>query len=638
MLNAPPVKTPREFWLGETDVWLLAAGQHLRPWEKLGAHPCTQGGVPGTAFAVWAPHARQVAVVGDFNHWNDRAHAMTHRVECGAWEVFVPDVAAGALYKFAVCGADGVNTLKADPYALCAERGAGHASVVTPLPERVVRTPAQRAGNALTAPMSIYEVHVGSWRRPNGQWPDWAYLAQSLVPYVADLGFTHLELLPISEHPFYGSWGYQPTGLYAPTARYGSPDAFRAFVDAAHAAGLLVLLDWVPAHFPSDVHALARFDGTAQYEHADPREGVHADWDTLIYNFSRHEVRNFLVGNALFWIERYGVDGLRVDAVASMLYRDYSRQPGEWIPNKDGGRENYEAIGFLREVNRVLGQEAPGTITLAEESTAFSGVTAPPWNGGLGFHYKWNLGWMHDTLSYFGLDPVHRPHHHERLSFAMMYAYTEHYVLPLSHDEVVHGKGSLYGKMWGDPWQKRAHLRTLFALMYAHPGRKLLFMGAEFGQIREWNHDAELDWALLVQPEHAGLQRLVRELNRLYRHHGALHARDDDPGGFAWIEVHDRTHSVFSWVRYGLTPEDTVVVICNLTPVVRHGYRVGVPQGHAWHELLNTDAACWGGSEVPTGLTHGQVAQGVPAQGQPCSLVLTLPPLAAVWLTRGALA
>lgn len=628
-----------ESWLGETDVWLLREGRHLRPWEKLGAHPCTCGGVVGTAFAVWAPNARQVSVVGDFNHWDFHQHTMHGRSDCGVWEAFVPAVGPGALYKFSVQGIDGVRILKTDPYALRIESGSGHACIVMNLPEPVAVASDQRArANALHAPMAIYEVHVGSWRRPNGQWPTWDYLAHELVPYVADMGFTHLELMPINEHPFYGSWGYQPTGLYAPTARYGTPHDFREFVATAHAAGLQVLLDWVPAHFPADEHALARFDGTAQYEHADPREGVHRDWNTLIYNFSRNEVRNFLVGNALFWIERYGVDGLRVDAVASMLYRDYSRAPGEWIPNRDGGRENYEAIDFLREVNRVVGVEAPGASTMAEESTAFPGVTAPPWLGGLGFHYKWNLGWMHDTLAYFGMDPVHRGHHHDRISFAMMYAYSEHFVLPLSHDEVAHGKGSLYGKMWGDPWQKRANLRAMYALMYAHPGRKLLFMGCEFAQIREWNHDAELDWHLLDQAGHVGVQRLVRDLNHLYRSHPALYARDDDPGGFGWIDVQDRAHSVYTFVRYGHSSVQQVVVACNLTPVVRHGYRMGVPQGGGWRVVLNTDALCYGGSGVgkSAGDNNRVMSEPHPWQGHATSVIVTLPPLGVLWLVPDA--
>ena len=622
-------------WLGETDVWLLAHGRHLRPWEKLGAHPCSLGGVQGTAFAVWAPNAKGVAVVGSFNHWDAQVHAMHLRQECGTWELFIPSVSPGALYKFAVQGVDGDLVFKIDPYALCTEPGDGHACIVMALPEPVVRPAGQRAqANALNAPMSIYEVHAGSWRRPDGHLPDWDYLAQTLVPYVVDMGFTHMELMPVNEHPFYGSWGYQPTGLYAPAARYGSPQAFRAFIATAHAAGLQVLLDWVPAHFPADAHALARFDGTALFEHADPREGFHRDWNTLIYNYSREEVRNFLVGNALFWIERYGVDGLRVDAVASMLYRDYSRPEGEWIPNRDGGRENFEAIGFLREVNEVLGLHAPGAIAVAEESTSYPGVTAPPWSGGLGFHYKWNLGWMHDTLDDFALDPVHRMHHHDRISFAMMYAYSEHFVLALSHDEVVHGKGSLYTKMWGDAWQKMANLRTLYALMYAHPGRKLLFMGSELAQVREWNHDAELDWGLLQDAGHAGIQRLVRDLNHLYRGNAALYARDDESGGFEWIDVSDRAQSVFSFVRRAEDPAQCIVVVCNMTPVVRHGFRLGVPHAGVWTELLNTDSSHYGGSDM--GNCGAVVAQPIPSHGHAHSVVLNLPPLGVLWFTPKA--
>ncbi len=624
-----------ETWLGETDVWLLAQGRHLRPWKKLGAHPCVLGGVVGTAFAVWAPHARQVSLVGDFNQWDAQAQPMCHRVECGAWELFVPGVAEGALYKFCVLGADGQTVLKSDPYAFSIEAGAGHACRVVRLPEPMPRTPSQRASaNALNAPMSTYEVHVGSWRRPQGQLPDWDYLSHTLIPYVVQMGFTHIELMPVNEHPFYGSWGYQPTGLYAPSARYGTPEAFRNFLASAHEAGLQVLLDWVPAHFPADAHALARFDGTAQFEHDDPREGFHHDWNTLIYNYGRHEVRNFLVGNALFWIECYGIDGLRVDAVASMLYRDYSRPAGEWVPNRDGGRENYEAMAFLREVNQVLGQEVPGAITVAEESTSFPGVTAPPWHNGLGFHYKWNLGWMHDTLAYFALDPVHRMHHHDRISFAMMYAYSEHFVLPLSHDEVVHGKGSLYAKMWGDAWQKCANLRALYALMYAHPGRKLLFMGSELAPLREWNHDAELDWALLNNPAHAGVQQLVRDLNHGYRQQPALHQLDDAPGGFEWIDVQDRSQSVFSFVRSGGRGTAPVVVICNMTPVVRHGYRLGLPQNGVWHEILNTDACCYGGSGVGNG--GAVLSQPMPWHGLAYSVALNLPPLGVLWLTPAA--
>lgn len=638
MATVTPDSLLTESWLGAADIWLLASGKHLRSWEKLGAHPCTRNGVSGTVFAVWAPNAVRLAVVGDFNQWDADQHLMHLHVECGVWDVFVEGVTAGSIYKFAITAPNGSRVLKIDPYGFQAEPSSGHASIVMPSPEPAVISAERRArANRLSGPVSIYEVHVGSWRRTCGHLPDWDTLAQTLIPYAADMGFTHLELMPISEHPFYGSWGYQPTGLYAPSARYGSPGSFRNFVAAAHAADLLVLLDWVPAHFPDDADALARFDGTFLYEHADPREGLHRDWHTLIYNYSRHEVRNFLVSNALFWVERYGVDGLRVDAVASMLYRDYSRAKGEWIPNRDGGRENYEAIDFLREVNQILGQEAPGAVTVAEESTAYPGVTAPPWLGGLGFNYKWNLGWMHDTLAYFGLDPVYRPHHHDRITFALMYAYSEHFVLALSHDEVVHGKGSLYGKMWGDPWQKRANLRALYALMYAQPGRKLLFMGSELAQVREWSHEAELDWGLLDSPEHAGIQRLVRDLNRLYRDRPALHARDDDPGGFCWIEANDRVHSIFSFVRLGHLPAQQMIVVCNLTPVVRHGYRLGVPQAGVWRAVLNTDSSQYGGSGVGYAGQEPVDAKGVethelPWQGQPVSVVLSLPPLGVLWL------
>ncbi|MDB5870877.1 MAG: 1,4-alpha-glucan branching enzyme [Ramlibacter sp.] len=632
LLGRRVIDDPYRFgpWLGDTDAWLLNEGQHLRPWEKLGAHPATIDGVAGVAFAVWAPNARQVALAGDFNLWNSRNHPMRLRRECGVWEIFIPELAPGALYKFDILGADGHRQLKSDPYAFSAELHPGHAARVMDLPEPVEGlTAARRQANALAAPMSIYEVHVGSWRRPGGAMPDWDYLAQHLVPYAADMGFTHIELMPVNEHPFYASWGYQPTGLFAPTARYGTPQQFRAFVAAVHAAGLQLVLDWVPGHFPNDAHGLVRFDGTALYEHADPREGFHRDWNTLIYNYGRNEVRNFLVGNALFWIERYGIDGLRVDAVASMLYRDYSRDEGEWVPNKHGGRENLEAIEFLRNTNKVIGEQTPGTAMMAEESTAFPGVTKPPWMQGLGFHYKWNMGWMHDTLAYFALDPVHRKHHHGQVSFMMMYAYSEHFILPLSHDEVVHGKGSLYGRMPGDAWQKRANLKALFALMYAQPGRKLMFMGSEFGQQHEWNHDGELDWGLLEDPGHAGVQRLVRDLNRLYRDRPALH-RDDDPAGFSWTEVDDSAHSVYGFVRHGHEPGQKMLVVCNLTPVPRHGYRMGVPLGGKWREVLNTDSAHYAGSDV--GNLGGVQAEAVPSHGLPHSLSLSLPPLGALWL------
>jgi 1,4-alpha-glucan branching enzyme len=640
-------------WLGDLDIWLLSQGKHLRPWQKLGAHAVTLGGVSGTAFAVWAPNARSVALQGDFNGW--QSQPMRHRGDCGVWELFVPGTGVGAWYKFDVHGADGRHVLKTDPYARETELPPGNAARVcapldaasAALPDNAAAaTPArstQRPPGSGEAPMAIYEVHAGSWRRPWGAdvMPTWDDLTHHLVPYVADLGFTHIELLPVSEHPFYASWGYQPTGLYAPTARHGGPEGFRRFVAAVHAAGLKLILDWVPAHFPSDTHALARFDGTALYEYADPREGFHHDWNTLIYNWSRHEVRNFLVGNALYWIEQYGVDGLRVDAVASMLYRDYSRPADAWVPNHLGGRENLEAIALLREVNDVLHSEAPHAVTVAEESTAFPAVTGPTADGGLGFTYKWNMGWMHDTLAYFAQEPIHRRWHHHKLTFAMMYAYSERFVLPLSHDEVVHGKGSLLGKMPGDRWQQLANLRALYAWMYAHPGKKLLFMGAELAQPTEWAHDGQLPWHLLEDPAHAGIHSLVRDLNHGYTRHGGLHARDSQPGGFQWLVVDDDQQSVLAFARFGLTPADTVVVVANLTPVVRHGYRLGLPgactdtgqpnsEPASWHEVLNTDSAHYGGGNVGN---HGVVvADGAPLHGQPQSATLVLPPLAVLWL------
>ena len=620
-------------WLGELDVWLLAEGRHLRPWHRLGAHIVTLEGVAGTAFAVWAPHAARISVVGDFNRWDGRRHPMRWRAECGVWEFFLPGVGDGALYKFEVIGSDGVRTLRADPYARRCEGPPGNAAVVCAWPGAAAGDAAAPAPVSAAAqagePVAIYEVHAGSWRRPGGQIPDWDWLAAHLVPYASDLGFTHVELLPVSEHPFYGSWGYQPTGLYAPSARYGSPQALRRFVRAAHDAGLKVILDWVPGHFPSDADALARFDGTALYEHADPREGVHRDWNTLIYNFGRREVQNFLVGNALFWIEQYGVDGLRVDAVASMLYRDYSRPDGEWIPNRDGGRENYEAIDFLRLTNQVLHQEQPGALTLAEESTAFPRVTAPATEGGLGFDRKWNMGWMHDTLAYFSTDPLYRRWHHNRLTFAGTYAFSESFVLPLSHDEVVHGKGSLLTKMWGNRQQQLAGLRSLYALMYAFPGGKLLFMGAELAAPTEWNHDAELDWGLLHDPLHAGVQGLVRDLNALYRSLPALHVRDRDPGTLRWVEADDRDHSVYSFLRWGQDAQDVVLVVCNLTPVARSGWRIGVPLGNAWHECLNTDSQHYGGGNA--GNQGRVVANAVPMHGMAQSLELHLAPMSVLW-------
>ena len=637
--------------LGELDAWLLAEGTHLRPFEVLGATPGEHAGVPGTSFAVWAPNATRVSVVGDFNRWDGRRHPMRLRRECGVWELFIPGVSAGARYKYELLGPQGqLLPQKADPMARAAELRPATASVVAPLPDKVPASTQRQAANALGAPISIYEVHPGSWRRvldnsaeDGNRWLTWDELAAALVPYVAGLGFTHIELLPISEHPFDGSWGYQPLGLYAPTARFSAPAAdggrfgdgagFQRFVQTAHAAGVGVILDWVPAHFPTDAHGLANFDGTHLYEYADPREGYHPDWNTLICNLGRTEVRNFLIGNALYWLERFGVDGLRVDAVASMLYRDYSRKHGEWIPNVHGGRENLEAIGFLRRLNEVVGGERPQAITLAEESTAFPAVSRPTYAGGLGFHYKWNMGWMHDTLAYMARDPVHRAHHQGEMSFGLVYAFNENFVLPLSHDEVVHGKGSLIAKMPGDWWQKLANLRAYYGFMWGHPGKKLLFMGCEFAQRREWNHDSSLDWHLLqsdADPAHAGVQNLVRDLNRLHQALPALHQRDFTPDGFEWISHDDADHSMLAFVRHGGEGSHPVLVVCNFTPVVHHGWRVGVPRAGTWVERLNTDSAHYGGSNVGQALGAAQ-AEAIGAHGRPQSIGITLPPLACVF-------
>jgi 1,4-alpha-glucan branching enzyme len=620
--------------LGEMDVWLLGEGSHLRPFEILGAHLRVMDGVTGTSFAVWAPNASRVSVVGDFNVWDGRRHAMRLRRECGTWEIFVPGIAAGTRYKYEVRTRDGVVLpLKADPYALRAELRPATASVVATMPDLAPASAERQRANALDAPVSIYEVHLGSWRRKpedGNRFLDWDELAATLLPYVQDMGFTHLELLPVSEHPFDGSWGYQPVGMFAATARFGEPQGLRRFVERAHACGLGVLLDWVPAHFPSDAHGLAEFDGTRLYEYADPREGVHTDWDTLIYNFGRTEVRNFLVGNALFWLERFDVDGLRVDAVASMLYRDYSREPGEWIPNVHGGRENLEAIAFLKRMNQVVGVQRAQAVTLAEESTAFPAVSRPTFAGGLGFHYKWNMGWMHDTLAYMRRDPIHRRYHHHELSFGLVYAFNENFVLPLSHDEVVHGKGSLLAKMPGDRWQRFANLRAYYGFMFGHPGKKLLFMGGEFAQADEWNHDRSLDWHLLADPLHEGVRRLVRDLNRLYRATPALYERDFEPEGFGWIDHGDAERSVLSFVRHGCDTDALIVVVCNFTPTVHHGFRVGVPRGGCYVECLNTDSAHYGGSNVGTPLATA-ASQALAWQGRAHSIVIDLPPLAAVF-------
>lgn len=617
--------------LGEMDIWLLSEGTHQRPFECLGAHPRTMQGVAGVSFAVWAPNAERVSVVGGFNDWDGRRLPLRLRRECGIWETFAPGLAAGDIYKFEVVTRTGERLLKSDPYAFRCQHRPDTASVVQALPARRPMAADRAKANRFDQPISIYEVHLGSWRKADGwRWLTYRELADTLVPYARDLGFTHLELLPVSEHPFDGSWGYQPVGLFAPTSRFGSPADFDYFVQAAHAAGLGVILDWVPAHFPTDSHGLAQFDGTHLYEHADPKEGFHQDWNTLIYNYGRREVCNFLIGNALYWLERFGIDGLRVDAVASMLYRDYSRAEGEWVPNRFGGRENLEAMDFLRRLNHTVGVERDGALMVAEESTSFPGVSRPPSDdlkgGGLGFHYKWSMGWMHDSLHYFARDPVHRPHHHHELTFGLVYAFSENFMLPFSHDEVVHGKGSLLQRMPGDDWQRFAGLRALYGYMWAYPGKKLLFMGCEFGQPGEWSADGQLPWHLLNDPRHAGVQRLVRDLNLAYQATPALHALDIQSEGFAWIAHDDAAQSVLTWLRFDAQGR-AVAVLCNLTPVPRPGYRIGVPHAGAWKELINTDAPTYGGSGQASGVGHTEPQA---AHGHPQSLVLNLPPLACV--------
>ena len=625
--------------LGEMDEYLLGEGTHRRIWKVLGAHVCTHDGARGVHFAVWAPNALRVSVVGDFNQWDGRRHPMRLRGATGVWEIFLPDLGDGARYKYEVVGPDGVALpLRADPVGFGSEHPPETSSVVRDIAGYGWDDGdwmATRAGrNARTAPISIYEVHLGSWRRiaPEGNRPlSYKEAAKQLVAYAADMGFTHLELMPVSEHPFDGSWGYQPVGLFAPTVRHGPPHEFRDLIDAAHQAGLGVLIDWVPGHFPSDAHGLGRFDGTALYEHADPREGFHQDWNTLIYNFGRTEVANFLISNALYWLEEYHVDGLRVDAVASMLYRDYSRKDGEWVPNIHGGRENLEAISMLRAVNTVTYGECTGIMTVAEESTSFPAVSRPVDTGGLGFGYKWNMGWMNDTLSYIKTDPVYRKFDHHKMTFGLHYAFSENFVLPISHDEVVHGKGSMLQRMPGNPWERFANLRAYYGFMWGHPGKKLLFMGCEFAQPAEWNHAAQLDWVAAARPEHAGVARLVRDLNTLYRAEPALHVADCDPDGFRWIEANDSDASVYAWLRHGPGAPD-VAVLCNFTPVERRAYTVGLSAPGRWREALNTDAAIYGGGG--RGNMGAVMATATPSHGLPASAQVVLPPLSAVFLVR----
>jgi 1,4-alpha-glucan branching enzyme len=627
--------------LGDLDVYLLAEGTHLDSHRKLGAHVTTLEGVEGVAFAVWAPNAQRVSVVGGFNAWDGRRLPMRSRMAGGIWEIFVPGIGPGEVYKYEIVGPDGVVLpLKADPYASQTEVPPRTASVVSAaqsFPWQDGEWLAARGrANDRGSPIAIYEVHLGSWRRnlgEEGRYLNYRELSEQLVPYVADLGFTHIEIMPVTEYPFDGSWGYQPVSLFAPTSRYGSPDDFRCFVDACHRAGIGVWLDWVPGHFPSDSHGLARFDGTALYEHADPRQGLHRDWGTLIYNYGRREVANFLLSSALCWVRDFHIDGLRVDAVASMLYLDYSRDEGDWIPNMYGGRENLEAIAFLRRMNEVVFGEGVGATTVAEESTAWPMVSRPVYVGGLGFGFKWNMGWMHDTLGYMSRNPIHRKYHHNDLTFGLLYAFHENFILPLSHDEIVYGKRSLIGKMPGDQWQRFANLRAYFAFMWTHPGKKLLFMGGEFAQEREWNHDIGLDWQLLGEPLHAGVHRLVRDLNHLYRATPALYQRDGEGDGFAWIDANNGAESVLSYLRRGSDdPSAIAVTVANFTPVPRHGYRIGVPYPGRYRERINTDATDYGGSGV--GNSGAVEADPEPMHGQPYSLRLHLPPLAALIFTR----
>ncbi len=622
--------------LGEMDIYLLGEGKHRDFARTLGAHVVTLEGVAGVRFVVWAPNAQRVSVVGSFNNWDGRRHPMRLRQGSGMWELFVPDAAAGAVYKYEIVGPNGETLpLKADPVAWATELPPATGSVVAD-PTDPVWTDAEwmagrAARQAVDAPMSVYECHAMSWL-PDSEAGgfDWSALADRLVPYLQRMGFTHLELMPIMEHPFGGSWGYQPLGQFAPTSRLGAPNGFAGFVDRCHAAGLGVILDWVPAHFPTDAHGLARFDGTPLYEHADPREGFHRDWNTYIYNHGRNEVRAFLIGSALHWLEHFHVDALRVDAVASMLYRDYSRNAGEWVPNQYGGRENLEAIGFFHELRRAVDDRVPGAVLIAEESTAFPRVSRPVEADGLGFHYKWNMGWMHDSLHYIEETPINRRWHHGSLTFGLVYAFTENFVLPISHDEVVYGKGSLIGKMPGDRWQKFANARAYLGFMWTHPGKKLLFMGSEFAQAREWNHDRGLDWFELDDPMNKGVQTLVRDLNHCYTGNRALYAMDSVDHGFRWSVIDDDLQSIFAFIRYGEDTDPPILVVCNFTPVPRYEYRLGVPKAGLWHEILNSDASLYGGS----GVGNGGSARADAGEFNyfPASVALTLPPLSTIIL------
>ena len=623
--------------LTEQDLYLFNQGRHYRAYDKLGCHLTSVGDQAGACFSVWAPNARRVTVIGSFNGWNRDSHPLRPCASSGIWEDFIPGVTKGSAYKFHIVSQHhGHEVDKADPFGMWHEKPPRTASVVWDLDYQWADhdwMQKRRAHNSLQAPISIYEVHLGSWRRvPEEHNRPLAYreIAPRLADYAQRLHFTHVQFMPIMEHPFYGSWGYQTTGYFAPTARYGTPQDFMYLVDYLHQRGIAVILDWVPSHFPADEHGLAYFDGTHLFEHSDSRQGFHPDWKTLIFNYGRDEVRSFLLSSAMFWLDKYHADGLRVDAVASMLYLDYSRKEGEWLPNRYGGRENLEAIDFLRQFNEEVYKEYPGIQTYAEESTAWPMVSRPIYLGGLGFGLKWDMGWMHDTLQYFSQDPIHRKYHHNQLTFRMLYGFTENFVLPLSHDEVVHGKGSLIGKMPGDEWQRFANLRLLFGYMFGQPGKKLLFMGDEFGQVREWTHDSSLEWDVLQYPVHFGLQNWVEQLNRLYAQEPALHELDNDPKGFEWIDCNDSAASTLSLLRKGKSSQQTIVVVCNFTPVPRVGYLLGVPAGGYWRELLNSDGKEYGGSGM--GNAGGVMAEEEPVHGRAFSLNLILPPLAALFL------
>ena len=625
--------------MGEVDLHLFTEGQHWKIYDKFGAHERTLGDATGVYFAVWAPNAQRVSVVGDFNDWDGRVNPMRKLVGSGVWELFLPGIKQGAHYKFEIRTQTGALLLKSDPFAFFNQHGKSTASMVYNLERYTWNDGAwmksRRTRNWPRSPISIYEVHLGSWRRKaeeGNRQLSYLELAETLLPYVLEMGYTHIELLPVAEHPFEGSWGYQVTNYYAPTSRFGTPDEFRYFIDKCHQAGIGVIMDWVPAHFPKDAHALAEFDGTDLYEHMDPRQGEHQDWGTLIFNFGRNEVRNFLIGNALFWLDKYHIDGLRVDAVASMLYLDYSRQPGQWIPNVYGGRENLDAIYFLKRFNEVCYERFPGIMTIAEESTSWPGVSRPTYLGGLGFGFKWNMGWMHDFLNYMSLDPIYRRYHHGNITFSLLYAFHENFVLVLSHDEVVYGKRSLLSKMPGDEWRKFANLRMFLAWMYGHPGKKLLFMGGEFGQRNEWNHDTGLDWQLVSLSPHDGLRRLVQHLNYIYKSEPALWQLDDTYDGFDWIDFHDADNSVVSFLRKS-RDGDVVAFIVNATPMVRYDYRLGVPESGFYRELINTDAETYGGSNV--GNFGGVQTQDFPWMGREYSILIQLPPLATLAFKLG---